>query len=52
MDFSVSRVANKEGVFAKLDTTMVPSLADIYDQAKMPNDGGPGLDFDNLVLIY
>ncbi len=52
MDFSVSRVANKEGLFSKLDTSMVPNLADIYDQAKMANDGGPGITFDNLVLIY
>jgi putative spermidine/putrescine transport system substrate-binding protein len=52
MDFSVSRVANKEGVFGKLDQSMVPNLADIYDEAKMPDSGGPGLTFDNLVLVY
>jgi putative spermidine/putrescine transport system substrate-binding protein len=52
MDFSVSRVANKEGVFAKLDPSMAPNLADIYDEAKMPNGGGPGITFDNLVLVY
>ena len=43
MDFSVSRVANKEGLFSKLDTAMVPNLADIYDQARMANDMGPGI---------
>lgn len=52
MDFSVSRVANKEGLFSKLDQSMVPNLADIYDEARMPDDGGPGLTFDNLVLVY
>jgi len=52
MDFSVSRVANKEGLFSKLDQSMVPNLADVYDQARMANDGGPGLTFDNLVMVY
>ena len=52
MDFSVSRIANKEELFAKLDRTDVPNLADIYDEARMPNDMGPGLDFDNLVMLY
>src|SRR5262249_12783900 len=52
MDFSVSRVANKEGLFAKLDKSMVPNLVDIYDEAKMPEDGGPGITFDHLVLYY
>ncbi len=52
MDFSVSRVANKEGLFEKLTPALVPNLADVYDEAKMPNDGGPGITFDNLVLIY
>jgi putative spermidine/putrescine transport system substrate-binding protein len=52
MDFSVSRIANKEGLFEKLDKSMAPNLADIYDEARMPNDGGPGITFDSLVLIY
>jgi putative spermidine/putrescine transport system substrate-binding protein len=52
MDFSVSRVANKEGIFSKLDSAMVPNLADVYDEARMPSDGGPGITFDNLVLVY
>jgi putative spermidine/putrescine transport system substrate-binding protein len=53
MDFSVSRVANAENLFAPLDPKIVTNLADIYPQAIMPgHDMGPGIDFDNLVLIY
>ena len=51
MDFSVSRVGNKEGLFGKLDTQAVPNLADIYDQARM-GDMGPGFTFDSLVMVY
>lgn len=52
MDFSVSRVANKEGLFRKFGPAEVPNMANIYDQAKMPGDWGPGITFDNLVMIY
>ncbi len=52
MDFSVSRVANKEGLFRKFTPQEVPNFADVYDQAKMPGDMGPGITFDNLVMIY
>jgi putative spermidine/putrescine transport system substrate-binding protein len=52
MDFSVSRVANKEGLFSPLDPKVVTNLADIYPQAQMGGDMGPGIDFDSLVLIY
>jgi putative spermidine/putrescine transport system substrate-binding protein len=52
MDFSVSRIANKEELFSKLERSDVPNLADIYDEARMPGDMGPGIDFDNLVMLY
>ncbi|HSU04465.1 MAG TPA: ABC transporter substrate-binding protein [Acetobacteraceae bacterium] len=52
MDFSVSRVANKEGLFRKFTPEQVPNMADVYDQAKMPGDMGPGITFDNLVMVY
>lgn len=53
MDFSVSRVANEEGLFAPLDPKIVTNLAELYPEAIMPgHDMGPGIDFDNLVLIY
>jgi putative spermidine/putrescine transport system substrate-binding protein len=56
IDFSLSRVANREGLFAPLDRTSIPNLADVYDQARMGNapggEWGPGIDFDNLVLIW
>ncbi len=52
MDFSVSRVANKEGLFSPLDPAAVPNLAEIYEVARTPGNMGPAIDFDNLVLIY
>jgi putative spermidine/putrescine transport system substrate-binding protein len=52
MDFSVSRVANKEGLFATFGAKETPNLADIYDEARMGEGFGPGITFDNLVLIY
>src|SRR5207244_463342 len=35
IDFSVSRVGNKEGLFEKFDAAAVPNFADVYDQARM-----------------
>ncbi|MGH7080610.1 MAG: ABC transporter substrate-binding protein [Acetobacteraceae bacterium] len=52
MDFSVSRVANKEGLFSPLDPAIVTNLSDLYEPARTPGNMGPGIDFDNLVLIY
>jgi putative spermidine/putrescine transport system substrate-binding protein len=56
MDFSLSRVANAEGLFAPLDRAGTPNLADIYDQARMGTapggEWGPGVDFDHLVLLW
>src|SRR5260221_12870435 len=52
IDFSVSRVGNKEGLFEKFDAAAVPNFADIYDEARMPDGWGPGITFDNLVMIY
>jgi putative spermidine/putrescine transport system substrate-binding protein len=52
IDFSVSRVGNKEGLFEKFDTTAVPNFADVHDEARMPDGWGPGITFDNLVMIY
>jgi putative spermidine/putrescine transport system substrate-binding protein len=56
MDFSLSRVANAEGLFVPLDRASFPHLAEIYDQARMGTapggEWGPGVDFDNLVLLW
>src|ERR1035437_6369234 len=57
IDFSISRIGNAEGIYAPLDRTGVPNLADVFDEARMgtaPGGGewGPAFDFDNLVLIY
>jgi putative spermidine/putrescine transport system substrate-binding protein len=52
MDFSLSRIANTEGLFAKLSTAEEPNLADIQPQASMGEGWGPGITFDSLVLLY
>jgi putative spermidine/putrescine transport system substrate-binding protein len=56
IDFSLSRVANAEGLFAPLDRAGVPALADMFDQARMGTapggEWGPGVDFDHLVLLW
>jgi len=56
MDFSLSRVANAEGLFAPLDRASMPNLADIYDQARMGTvpggEWGPGVDFDHQVVLW
>ena len=52
MDFSLSRIANAEGLFAKLSVAEEPNLADVLDEARMGDGWGPAVDFDNLVLLY
>ncbi|MBV8915962.1 MAG: extracellular solute-binding protein [Acetobacteraceae bacterium] len=52
MDFSLSRIANAEDLFAKLSVAEEPNLADILDQARMGEGWGPGITFDHLVLLY
>ena len=56
MDFSLSRVANTEGLFAPLDRAAIPNLADIYDQSRMGaapgGEWGPGITFDHLVVLW
>lgn len=52
MDTSVSATGNSEGVFAKLDPKQVTNLADIAEEGKTPDNYGPAVTFDNLVLLY
>jgi putative spermidine/putrescine transport system substrate-binding protein len=53
MDVSVQKVANDEGLYAPLDPAQVPSLAELFDQAKVaPNNLGPAVTFDHMTLIY
>lgn len=52
MDVSIAKAGNDEGIFQPLDPEIVTNLADLYDQAKTPDNFGPSVTFDNLVLIY
>src|SRR5438552_1747122 len=53
MDVSVQKVENDEGLYAQLDPAQVPSLAELFDQAKVaPNNLGPAVTFDHMTLIY
>lgn len=52
MDISVADTANKSGLFAKLDPSVVPNVADIDPRGKNAEGYGPAVTFDSLVLIY
>ncbi|WP_200926520.1 ABC transporter substrate-binding protein [Sphaerimonospora mesophila] len=52
MDLSVAESANKEGIFAPLDPAKVPNMKDLSEQAKVRDNFGPGVTFDNLTLAY
>ena len=52
MDVSVAKAGTDEGIFDALDEKAVPSLAELYPNAKIPGVAGVAVTFDNLVLIY
>ncbi|MFC5959538.1 ABC transporter substrate-binding protein [Streptomyces pratens] len=52
MDSSVAPTANKEGLFAKLDTAKVPNLAELVEEARSKDGYGPGLTLDSLSILY
>ncbi|MER5625221.1 ABC transporter substrate-binding protein [Streptosporangium sp. NPDC002544] len=52
MDLSVAESANKEGIFTPLDPTAVPNMKDLSEHAKVRDNFGPGITFDNLTLVY
>jgi putative spermidine/putrescine transport system substrate-binding protein len=52
MDVSIADTGNQEGLFQPLDPAVVTNLADLYDDAKVADNYGPSVTFDNLVLIY
>jgi putative spermidine/putrescine transport system substrate-binding protein len=52
MDVSVSKAATDEKLFTKIDEKTVPSVADLYPTARIPDIDGVAVTFDNLVLIY
>jgi putative spermidine/putrescine transport system substrate-binding protein len=52
LDVSVSNVGNREGIFAKLDPSKVPSLKELHPMAVVPDGFGPAVTFDHWVLVY
>lgn len=52
MDISIADTGNQEGLFQPIDTSIVTNHADLYDNAKVADNYGPAVTFDNLVLIY
>jgi len=52
MDVSIAKAGNDEELFEPLDPEIVTNLADLYDMAKTPDNYGPAVTFDHLVLIY
>nr|WP_269327649.1 extracellular solute-binding protein [Kineosporia mesophila] len=51
MDSSVSTTANSEGLFSKLDSSIVTSLGDLVDAAVIDEGYGPAITIDSLALI-
>ncbi|GLY03793.1 extracellular solute-binding protein [Actinoplanes sp. NBRC 101535] len=51
MDSSVSTTANAEGLFEKLDASIVTSLADLVDAAVIDAGFGPAITIDSLAFI-
>lgn len=51
MDSSVSTTANSEGLFDKLDTSIVTSLGDLVDAAVIDEGYGPAITIDSLALL-
>lgn len=52
MDVSIAAIGNTEGLFQPLDPAVVTNMADLYEAAITPDNFGPSVTFDNLVLIY
>lgn len=53
MDVSVQKVANEEGLYARLDPALVPNLSQLVELARPTMEGfGPAVTFDHLTLIY
>ena len=52
-DVSTSTIGNAEGLFTKLTPAEVPSLNELYPEARaVGGDFGPAVTYDHLVLVY
>jgi putative spermidine/putrescine transport system substrate-binding protein len=52
LDYSVSKTANAEGLFAKVDPAQIPNLADLEAKAIDPDGFGPNVMNDSLAIVY
>lgn len=53
MDVTTASIANAEGLFAKLTPDKVPSLNELFPEARAAGgEFGPAVTFDHLVLVY
>ncbi|QTG17231.1 extracellular solute-binding protein (plasmid) [Agrobacterium tumefaciens] len=52
MDAMVARVGNTEGLFDNVDLAKVPNGQNLFDEAYVNKGSGPGITFDNPVLLY
>jgi putative spermidine/putrescine transport system substrate-binding protein len=53
MDVTTSSIANTEGLFEKLTADRVPSLNELFPEARTAGgEFGPAVTFDHLVLAY
>jgi putative spermidine/putrescine transport system substrate-binding protein len=50
-DVSTAIIGNAEGLFSKLTTSEVPSLAELYPEARY-GDFGPAVTYDHLIFVY
>lgn len=51
LDQSVANTGIQEGVFAQLDESAVPNLANVVEMGQNAEGYGPAVTFDNLVLL-
>lgn len=52
MDASFGNVANREGLFAKLDPKLVPNIQDIDASGRNAEGFGPAFSYDSFAIIY
>lgn len=53
MDVTTSSIGNAEGLFAKMPADKVPSLAELFPEARaVGGEYGPAVTYDHLVLAY
>ncbi|WP_309082882.1 ABC transporter substrate-binding protein [Chelativorans sp.] len=52
MDITLAKAGTDEGLFAPIDETVSPHVADLYPMAKIPGVNAVGMTFDSLVLVY